>query len=225
MIKLQKLTQQEIINFAEADFNKSVVNDTQSEMAIPSYLHPNPLVRWLMWRRYEVIADWLNVDEQSHVLEFGCGVGIFLPSLCSTGSTIYALDLEPSIAKKLSDEKELKVNFIESLSEVEDCSLDAVVAADVLEHLQDVSHTIDIFIQKLKPGGRLMVSGPTENQTYKLFRILAGFMGKGDYHFSNIDLLIPIIKNSGFQLIKEKELPYMFMPTLFRIVEFEKARE
>lgn len=223
MIKLQKLTQQEIINFTEADFNKSVIDDTQSEMAIPSYLHPNPLVRWLMWRRYEVIADWLNLDQQSRVLEFGCGVGIFLPSLCSTGSTIFALDLEPSIAKKLSDDKKLKVKFIDNLTEVEDNSLDAVVAADVLEHLSNVSSTIDIFMRKLKPGGRLVVSGPTENLTYKMFRILAGFMGKGDYHFSNIDLLIPIIKNCGFNLIQEKVLPYRLTPTLFRVVEFVKA--
>lgn len=93
MIKLQKLTQQEIINFAEVDFNKSIVDDTQSEMAIPSYLHPNPLVRWLMWRRYEVITEWLNLDQQSHVLEFGCGFRIFLPSLCSKGIITFLISI------------------------------------------------------------------------------------------------------------------------------------
>jgi hypothetical protein len=26
-------------------------------MAVSSYLHRNPLIRWLMWRRYEIIAE------------------------------------------------------------------------------------------------------------------------------------------------------------------------
>ncbi len=30
--------------------------EDRDEMAIPSYLHPNPAMRWMAWRRVEVIA-------------------------------------------------------------------------------------------------------------------------------------------------------------------------
>ena len=43
----------------------------RDEMAIPSYLHDNSLIRWLMWRRYEVIAELANFSGSQHALEFG----------------------------------------------------------------------------------------------------------------------------------------------------------
>ncbi len=222
MIKLQKLSQQELISFTKADFQTSLQDQTKSEMAIPSYLHANPLVRWLMWQRYEIIAGWIDLGENSRVLEFGCGTGLFLPSLCSSGGRIYALDLFPEIAISLSEQNKLKVDFISDLEQIEDGSLDVIVAADVLEHLEEVTSTAIIFEKKLKPDGRLFVSGPTENLAYKMLRIVAGFEGKGSYHFSNINLLVPLIKNCGFSIRREKTLPFPFSPALFRVLEFVK---
>ncbi|MHC1783294.1 MAG: class I SAM-dependent methyltransferase [Anaerolineaceae bacterium] len=115
MIKLQKISRKQIINFTDADYQISLQDDELSEMAIPSYLHPLPLVRWLMWRRYETIASWLELGSDSRVLEFGCGTGVFLPTLCSNTSTVFALDLAPGIARKLCLENRLPVNFIEEL--------------------------------------------------------------------------------------------------------------
>ncbi|MHC1783295.1 MAG: hypothetical protein AB9891_11190 [Anaerolineaceae bacterium] len=91
-----------------------------------------------------------------------------------------------------------------------------------MEHIEDVASTVAVLRRKIKPGGHMLVSGPTENMAYKMMRIVVGFEGKGDYHFSNIDLLIPIIKDSGFSAVREKILPYTLAPPLFRVVEFEK---
>lgn len=51
----------------------------RDEMAIPSYLHDNPLIRWLMWQRYEKIEKLALLEKPKSVLEFGCGLGLFLP--------------------------------------------------------------------------------------------------------------------------------------------------
>ena len=42
------------------DITENVTSDMsehdKDEMAIPSYLHSNPLIPWLMWKRYETIS-------------------------------------------------------------------------------------------------------------------------------------------------------------------------
>lgn len=72
--KLKKILSKDISGISE--YNKD-------EMAIPSYLHWNPLIRWLMWRRYEYILYLSEISKEMSVLEFGCGIGVFLPELAT----------------------------------------------------------------------------------------------------------------------------------------------
>ncbi len=196
----------------------------RDEMAIPSYLHGNPLIRWLMWRRYETIAAMLPAGAGGAVLEFGCGVGLFLPHLCERYETVYAVDLFPQFARALAAERELAVAFPEEVAEVADGSLDAIVAADVLEHLEeDLNRYLALFRRKLKPGGALLVSGPTESPFYRLGRVAAGFGDKGDYHHTNIDALIAAIAGAGFSSGPLRRLPFSFLPCLFKICQFTRT--
>lgn len=55
---------------------------------------------------------------------------------------------------------------------------------DVLEHVDDLEHTLDSFSQFLSKEGRLIISGPTENFFYRTGRKLAGY--SGDYHCRNV---------------------------------------
>jgi SAM-dependent methyltransferase len=64
-------------------------------------------------------------------------------------------------------------------------SFDFITALDVLEHVPDLSATVLHLGALLRPGGRLVVCGPTENVLYKVGRWLAGF--SGDYHVRDIE--------------------------------------
>lgn len=193
------------------------------EMAVPSYLHGNPLIRWLMKRRYQVIASLARLSPDLSVLEFGCGSGVFLPELSANCRQVYAIDLFPEYAKLLVEKHHLRVTFPDQLADLEDGSLDLVIAADVLEHLDHPETCVDLFFSKLKPSGRLIVSGPTETIVYRLGRMLAGFGGKGDYHHTNIDALIRQIVACRFQLHQWRGLPLPIPPHLFKVCEFGKA--
>ena len=190
------------------------------EMAIPSHLHPNPLIRWLMWRRYELIAKICKFQSDQHVLEFGCGSGIFLPTLARNCGAVYAVDLFPQFAERLARRRGLDIRFSENVSSLADHSLDIVIAADVLEHFDDPSEILAELSLKLKPGGRLIISGPTENLAYRIGRVLSGFGDKGDYHHTNIHALVRLIEKFGFVRTASYSLPFRFLPHLFRIVEF-----
>ncbi|MBW1615108.1 MAG: class I SAM-dependent methyltransferase [Deltaproteobacteria bacterium] len=140
-----------------------ISNYDKDEMAIPSYLHWNPLIRRLMWRRYEYIARFAEFSNDMSALEFGCGTSAFLPELDSRCNKVYVIDIFPEFAKILSDEQNLNISFIDNILEIPNNSLDIIIAADVLEHIdnKELVEYLKIFSEKLKSSDRLIISGPT----------------------------------------------------------------
>ena len=122
---IHKISTQDLLDLTGEDFPQITVSD-KDEMAIPSYLHWNPLFRWLMWRRYEIISSLGTFSRGMAVLEFGCGIGVFLPELDRTCGKVYAFDLFPQYAKRLSGRLDLKVNFINSLMEIPERIVDDI---------------------------------------------------------------------------------------------------
>lgn len=176
-----------------------------------------------MWRRYEVIGQMASLSVCEHALEFGCGLGLFLPHLARPGCRAFAIELFPEYAKALCRDLNIDVTFLDSLDPLSENSLDLIVAADVLEHVEPLEELVKGFHARLKPGGRLIVSGPTENISYRLGRFVAGFAGKGHYHRTNIGRINLLIQESGFTLQHQKKLPFRFAPALFQITCFSKT--
>lgn len=183
-----------------------------------SYTHRNPLVRWLVWRRYGAIAELAELRRGMSVLEFGCGLGIFLPTIARNAGPVYATDLMADGARRLCRKLELEVSFVDDTAQLRDESLDLIVAADVLEHLEDLGDYLDVFLAKLKPGGRLIISGPTENLAYRIGRFLAGVFGrKPDPHVWDIYELRGEIRAQGFGGGRTRRLPFGLPPHLFLV--------
>ncbi len=211
------------IEWVANDAQNSVSKEDRAEMAIPSYLHKNRLIRWLMWRRYHTILKLAQFQKDKTALEFGCGLGIFLPTLSAHCSRVMAIDLFPVYAQRLVERRGLNVEFCNSIEEIKEGSLDYIVAADVMEHLESPLGWAQTFHSKLKQGGNLIISGPTENIFYRLGRRYADVVsGGGDftghYHHSNIDDLHHLIQSAGFTLTKKADLPFAIPPHLFRVL-------
>jgi len=214
-----KLKRSQILKLTSEEFENMTENDID-EMAIPSYRHKNPIIRWLMWRRYECIAKLSKFSGDMAVMEFGCGIGLFLPELNNSCGKVYAIDLFPYYAKLLCKRMNLDVQFLSDVIELPDNHLSIIIAADVLEHLDDLNEYLTLFREKLGKKGRLIISGPTENIIYKIGRIIAGFGDKGDYHHRNIDQIIKTIEEEGFNQNKTITLPFRIPPFLFKVCEF-----
>lgn len=193
---------------------EAVSADDRDEMAIPSYLHKNPAMRWMAWRRVEMVADWMaeegaRTHGKGHMLDFGCGTGVLFDTANRHFGKVYGADLVLTPAKlHLSERHDLKITLLHPdalAAGIPDGSLDLVVAAEVLEHVDPVEPTLDMFRKQLKPGGRLLVSLPTEGTLYKVGRRLAGF--KGDYHHHNAKSLHAAIQAAGFRSLKLTKIP------------------
>ena len=67
---VQRLPRRILREIISREFSRISDHD-RDEMAIPSYLHGNFLIRWLMWKRYERIAVLAKCTKEMTVLEFG----------------------------------------------------------------------------------------------------------------------------------------------------------
>lgn len=163
------------------------------EAGFPAYSHQNPLINWLFWQRLRKVMDYIKTDAPyQHVLDFGCGSGVMLPYLCGISERVTALDIDLLPFQQVNAQRPFPANLEVhdanqvTLKDLPPASFDLIVATDVLEHVEDISGTLADMKALLKPGGQVVVSGPTENILYKIGRKLAGPEYSGDYHERSI---------------------------------------
>jgi len=198
-----------------------ITPDVRDSMAIPSFLHGNPLVRRLVWRRYEVISDLCGLGENDTVLEFGCGPGFFFPELAARGCRILGLDIYPQYARDLCEKLDIHAGFPESTAEIPNSTVNTVIAAQVMEHIENPAEYYAEFSRILAPEGRLLISLPTENIVYKAGRVAAGFRGKGDYHVTGLKTILALAEESGFSRTTQVTIPSPCFP-LYRVYKLLK---
>src|SRR5262245_47926070 len=162
-----------------------------AEMAVPSYCHLNPLIRWLFWRRLDQAWRLADVRPGEAVFDFGIGSGVLLPSLQPLARRVAGSDLHLAPAREMAGHIGLCVVLVETgvLAKWVAANagrFDCVFALDVLEHVEtaELRELSGHFRQLLGPNGRLIVSGPTETFAYRVGRKLAGF--RNDYHHRTV---------------------------------------
>lgn len=189
------------------------------EQAVPSYLRGSALSRVVFWGKLRHIVRAAAVEPGETLLDFGCGTGILLPTWAGRGARVIATDLHLELARDLVQQVVPgAVEFRPSdawAAAIPPRSLDVVVAANVLEHVADRPALYATFRSKLKPGGRLVISGPTENALYRLGRRLIGF--RGDYHVTTIHELLEEAEAAGFRRVWERRYPVPGPGCLYRV--------
>jgi len=123
-----------------------------------------------------------------NTLDFGCGSGVMLSFLAQHSRYVVAIDIDlvplERVKKYIPLAENIQVVDAKqvSMSQLTPKSFDLINALDVLEHVDDLPATLSALLHLLKPGGQLVVSGPTENILYQIGRKLAGPEYSGEYH-------------------------------------------
>ncbi|MEW5940173.1 MAG: class I SAM-dependent methyltransferase [Chloroflexota bacterium] len=191
------------------------------EAAFPAYSHRNPLINWLFWQRLRVVMKFIEARAPfDHALDFGCGSGVMLPFLARHSKRVLGLDVDLLAYQTMSRRMDFPTNIEvrdanqSPLASLPAASFDLITALDVLEHVDDLPSTLRDLFHLLKPGGWLVISGPTENVFYKIGRKLAGPEYSGAYHERGI----PEVRDALGQLTQVVTIARLYPPvTLFDI--------
>ena len=183
--------------------------EDRDEMAIPSYLHPNPALRWMAWSRIHAVVELIATccPQGGSALDYGCGTGVLFESILRRADSLVGVDLVLDAARLWTERRGLSVDLIapDAVADLPDRTMDLVVAAEVLEHVDDLDGVLRGFTRILKPGGTLLVSLPTESRAYRLGRRLAGF--EGHYHHDNARSIDKRIRGLGYARNSRRQLP------------------
>jgi 2-polyprenyl-3-methyl-5-hydroxy-6-metoxy-1,4-benzoquinol methylase len=114
-------------------------------------------------RRAQFIIAHGGITANTHLLEIGCGTGVFTEKLAQTGARIDAVDISPDLLDMARDRSncdhiEFILGNIETGENIQG-QYDAVVGVSVLHHL-DLSLALPHLIRVLKPGGRFVFTEP-----------------------------------------------------------------
>jgi len=204
----------------------SLQTDANAESAIPTYTHKIPAIRWLMFRRLDVIRKMALMELGTEgepgsqaALDFGCGIGMMIPDLAPRVARLYLCDEQITPARATAEWFRAG-NVIclppeELETRIDDSSLDVVIAADVLEHVDDLTSVVGALRRKMRSGGAMIVSGPTESWAYRCGRKIAGFTG--EYHVRGVFEVEEGIRKAGLRRERLRQLPFPLAPALFRI--------
>lgn len=114
-------------------------------------------------RRAKLIEIGARLGPDSHILEIGCGTGMFTAMFAQTGCSIIAVDISADLLKKAEARKlpKGKVHFMQK--RFEDCNVDgpfdAVIGSSILHHLE-LNDALPRIYELLKPNGRMSFAEP-----------------------------------------------------------------
>jgi 2-polyprenyl-3-methyl-5-hydroxy-6-metoxy-1,4-benzoquinol methylase len=219
-----------------AEMAQILQKDERDEMAIPSYLHKNPLLRWMAWRRVEVLADYMreiteaipHPKTERIVMDFGCGTGVFFPEEAANFGKIFGVDIvldaaQLHLQKQTYDSTTIQLTSPEQAHNIiPDQSLDVILAAEVLEHISPLDKTLEFFWQKLRPEGHLLITVPTENRLYQLGRKLSGF--EKHFHVDYAASIHRVIQNNQFKTIGVKKIPLFSPFDIYWLIDYQPMR-
>jgi predicted TPR repeat methyltransferase len=209
------------------ELSSTVSDSDRTELAIPSYLHRNPLMREMAWARVERLARRLEREAERRrirrVVDYGCGSGVLLEHASRLADEVLGIDLVLAPAKLLVQRRALsnvEIAGPERLGSLDAGSVDVILAGEVLEHVQPLAPLFAEMQRALVGNGLLLASLPTENTLYRLGRRLAGF--SGHYHHDNARSIDAALRRSTFTRTYRSSIPLPGPLAIYWILEYRR---
>jgi 2-polyprenyl-3-methyl-5-hydroxy-6-metoxy-1,4-benzoquinol methylase len=150
------------------------------------------------------------IDEGSRVLELGPATGYMTRTFKQRGCTIVGIELDPEMAAKAEKfTKKMIVGDIDQLdleAELGEERFDAIVAADVLEHLRDPLKILRELKKFLEPDGSFVISFPNVAHGSVRLSLLSGRFDYQDIGLLDSTHLRFFTRESFEELLDEAEL-------------------
>lgn len=176
------------------------------------------------------------VGENKTILDVGCASGYLGELLMKEGNVLYGIDGNKEAIEIASKKYQKAVCFDLNDTDVdrlqtlfEGMTFDAIIFADVLEHLVDPETTLQNFSKLLKSDGRIVISLPNVALWRVRLNLLFGRFDYTDYgvldrthlHLYTFKTSKELIKNTGFSIVSEQgALNFWFFGVLVQYIPF-----
>jgi 2-polyprenyl-3-methyl-5-hydroxy-6-metoxy-1,4-benzoquinol methylase len=123
-------------------------------------------IQEMFLKRYFDETIVLEIDHQDHILDFGCGPGIFSARLAKMGGHVVGVDISQEFVNQAKNRVNLEnTKFIHIGSSLSDAletqkKFDVIVLVDVIHHLDDIKVSLKEASIFLKEGGKIIVYEP-----------------------------------------------------------------
>ena len=121
-----------------------------------------------------VLRSWLAGRPPSRMLDVGCSDGRFGELLRRHGHHVVGVDVlkHEGVGERLDEFFEADLNV--GLPAETGTGFDVIIAADVLEHTIEPADLLDDMLDRLAPGGSILVSVPNFAHWYPRARVVTG---------------------------------------------------
>ncbi len=179
-----------------------------------------------------VILDFLkDLPPGATVLDVGCGNGTLTAKLAKRGWHVYGTDFSPTgieYAQKTFPEITFFLADAQKSGSLQDYGpFDAVLSAEVIEHVYDPRGLARTLFDQVKPGGQAILSTPYHGY---LKNVVLALTGKLDQHFTVLwdhghikffsrKTLTKVLEEAGFRDVEFQgagRLPYLWMSMVLR---------
>jgi ubiquinone/menaquinone biosynthesis C-methylase UbiE len=115
--------------------------------------------------RYDAVVALAGISSGEVVVDMGSGDGALTWYLAQSNGTGKTIGVEPEseglrLAQKLNIEKNAGLVFLSNSTSLPTESVDVVVCAEVIEHVDDPEQLLSEIYRLLKPNGRLIITTP-----------------------------------------------------------------
>jgi SAM-dependent methyltransferase len=157
----------------------------------------------------------------SRVLEFGCGLGVYMQAMRRYTPHVFGFDVE--IERLAVARAKGVTNTLGAVGErlpYADASFDVVFSNDVLEHVTDDRQSAHEIVRVLRPGGRAVIYVPNRLYMFETH----GIYWRGKYHFGNkpfVNWLPDTLRNKlapHVRAYRGRELVGLFAGTSSRVL-------
>jgi ubiquinone/menaquinone biosynthesis C-methylase UbiE len=149
---------------------------------------PDPIVADLWQRLRTAAVRFLNIHDGMKVLDVGSGSGWFSQSMQSKKVDVISVDLSFGNLKKVIENYngEGCVAGATGLP-LADRSVDAVIASEVIEHVNDPAKAVAEFLRVIKPGGRVIITTPYKEEIKQHLCIHCNNLTPANAHLHSFD--------------------------------------
>lgn len=153
-------------------------NISPTEIADPLKFYYLPFARTFYIKRLKTVSSLLPPDKLDHLLDIGCGSGIFLKELETKCQSLSAVDIHRKmhLVKNMITKEKIYANLAEGSildlpyhSEVFDC----IISVSVIEHVRDLRKAFDEIARVAKKNALIVIGFPVKNRLMDLVLKLA----------------------------------------------------